>query len=49
MIPVKETKLQIRFALAHHDFEKGLNSRAYFKVHNHETGEDLVQDTFTKT
>lgn len=27
---------------AHHDFERGLNSRAYFKLNNHETGEDLV-------
>ncbi len=34
---------------AHHDFQKGLNTRAFFKVGNHATGEDLVQDTFMKT
>ncbi|MES2315741.1 MAG: RNA polymerase sigma factor [Patescibacteria group bacterium] len=41
--------LQARLASAHGDFEKGLNARAYFKVSNHETGEDLVQQTFMKT
>ena len=35
--------------MAHHDFEKGLNSRAFFKVHDHALGEDLVQNTFMKT
>jgi len=35
--------------IAHHDYEKGLNARAFFKVSNHELGEDLVQDTFMKT
>jgi RNA polymerase sigma-70 factor, ECF subfamily len=34
---------------AHHDFEKGLNARAYFKTHNTEMCGDLVQDTFLKT
>ena len=34
---------------AHNDFSKGLNTRAYFKVHDHDLGEDLVQDTFMKT
>jgi len=34
---------------AHHDFEKGLNSHAYFKVSDHAIGEDLVQETFMKT
>ncbi|MFA6353420.1 MAG: RNA polymerase sigma factor [Candidatus Paceibacterota bacterium] len=34
---------------AHNNFEKGLNARAYFKLSNHETGEDLVQHTFMKT
>ncbi|OHA46927.1 MAG: hypothetical protein A2541_00045 [Candidatus Taylorbacteria bacterium RIFOXYD2_FULL_36_9] len=34
---------------AHHDHEKGLNLRAFFKVNNHDLGEDLVQDTFLKT
>ena len=35
--------------MAHHDYEKGLNARAFFKVNNHDLGEDLVQDTFIKT
>ena len=35
--------------LAHHDYEKGLNLHSFFKVSNHEIGEDLVQDTFMKT
>ncbi|MEY2664219.1 MAG: hypothetical protein RIT04_27 [Candidatus Parcubacteria bacterium] len=34
---------------AHNDYQKGLNSHAFFKIHNHETGEDLVQNTFIKT
>ena len=35
--------------VAHHDFEKGLNTRAFFKVGDRALGEDLVQDTFLKT
>jgi RNA polymerase sigma-70 factor (ECF subfamily) len=35
--------------VAYHDYEKGLNARAFFKVSNHAIGEDLVQDTFIKT
>lgn len=34
---------------AHTDFGKGLNSHAFFKVHDKTTSEDLVQDTFLKT
>jgi len=34
---------------AHHDYERGMNSYAFFKTHNHATGQDLVQNTFTKT
>ncbi|MHB8651936.1 MAG: RNA polymerase sigma factor [Minisyncoccota bacterium] len=34
---------------AYHDHAKGLNTHAFFKVHNIETSNDLVQDTFTKT
>ena len=34
---------------AHNDFEKGMHSYAFFKTSNHETGEDLVQNTFLKT
>ena len=49
MTTAQETKLQTTLTLAHHDFERGLNACAFFKTHNHDTGEDLVQDTFMKT
>ncbi|MFA6077762.1 MAG: RNA polymerase sigma factor [Candidatus Paceibacterota bacterium] len=46
----KETAQQQRaLTLAHGEYEKGLNSHAFFKTHSHEIGEDLVQDTFMKT
>jgi len=46
----KENKLfQEILTTAHNDYEKGLNKRAFFKVSNHEVGEDLVQQTFMKT
>lgn len=35
--------------MAHHDYNKGLNSYAFLKVHDHDIGEGLVQDTFMKT
>ena len=44
-----QTPTDILLTTAYHDYSKGLNLRAYFKVHNHELGEDLVQDTFAKT
>jgi RNA polymerase sigma-70 factor (ECF subfamily) len=44
-----EKKLQDILTVAHHDYEKGLNARAFFKVSNHAVGQDLVQDTFIKT
>lgn len=37
------------FAVAHQDYEKKLNLHAFFKVHDHATSDDLVQDTFMKT
>ena len=49
MTPKQEAARHAAFTLAHHDFEDGLNKHAYFKLNNHATGEDLVQDTFTKT
>jgi RNA polymerase sigma-70 factor (ECF subfamily) len=45
----QETQQQAVLTVAHQDYAKGLNLYAFFKVHNHATGEDLVQDTFTKT
>lgn len=35
--------------LAHFNFQKELNSHAFFKINNHSLGEDLVQETFKKT
>ena len=49
MTPVEEAKQRVILALAHHDFEKGLNLHAFFKLSNHGMGEDLVQETFIKT
>jgi RNA polymerase sigma-70 factor (ECF subfamily) len=34
---------------AYNDYNKALNSYAFFKVHNRELSKDLVQDTFIKT
>ena len=34
---------------AHHDYEKGLNKHAFFKISNRGVSEELVQDTFIKT
>lgn len=49
MTPKQEEKIREILTGAHHDFDKGLNARAFFKVNNRETSEDLVQDTFVKT
>lgn len=49
MTPEQEAQMQLVLTVAHNDFEKGLNARAFFKVNNHQTGEDLVQETFMKT
>jgi RNA polymerase sigma-70 factor (ECF subfamily) len=45
----QKIKRQLILTLAHNDFEKGLNRHAFFKVHDHQISEDLVQDTFLKT
>ena len=49
MTQIQQTKQEEIIILAHHNFEKGLNSHAYFKIHDHAVGEDMVQDTFLKT
>lgn len=50
MTTLKQTsQRQAILILAHHNYEKGLNAHAFFKIHNHEIGEDMVQDTFLKT
>lgn len=45
----KTKKLSKLLTATHFNFNKALNAHAFFKLHNHETGEDLVQDTFIKT
>ncbi len=35
--------------VAHHDFNKVLRTHAFFKVHDRQLSEDLVQDAFMKT
>lgn len=47
--PKRKKRLQGVLTIAHNDYEKGLNARAFFKVSNHQAGEDLVQQTFMKT
>lgn len=49
MTPDQKIERQEILTGAYHDYEKGLNLHAFFKVHNHALGEDLVQDTFLKT
>ncbi len=44
-----DTKLDSEMTAAHTSYEKGLSAHAFFKVHNRETSEDLVQNTFLKT
>ncbi len=47
----KKESLELKntFDVAHHDYEKGLNSYAFFKTNDRALGENLVQDTFMKT
>ncbi len=49
MTPKKEAKQRAVLTLAHQTHEKALNSHAFFKIHNHAIGEDMVQETFMKT
>lgn len=45
----QETELQAALTVAHHDYEKGLNIHAFFRVPDRTISEDLVQGTFMKT
>lgn len=49
MTPKQKNEREGILTAAHHDYERGMNSYAFFKTHNHTTGKDLVQDTFIKT
>jgi RNA polymerase sigma-70 factor (ECF subfamily) len=49
MTPKQEAQKQKMLTTAHQDYGKGLRLYAFFKVRDHATSEDLVQDTFIKT
>jgi RNA polymerase sigma-70 factor (ECF subfamily) len=49
MTPIQETEQRAILSLAHFNFQKGLNARAFFKVGDHGAGQELVQETFMKT
>lgn len=49
LTPKQVIRQQAVLALAHHDYEKGLNVRSFFKVPDRAISEDLVQETFMKT
>ncbi|MFA6495117.1 MAG: hypothetical protein WC246_02185 [Candidatus Paceibacterota bacterium] len=49
MTPEEEKDQKTQLTTAHHDYEKGLSLRAFLKVHNRATSQDLVQSTFMKT
>ena len=49
MTEPEEKMEQAILTTAHFDYQKGLNARAFFKIHDHNIGEDMVQDTFMRT
>ena len=49
MTKKQSTENRSELTTAHHDYAKGLNSYAFFKMHDMAMSQDLVQDTFTKT
>lgn len=49
MTSKQNIRLQTLLTVAHHDYHQGLNSHAFFKIHDRAMGEDMVQDTFLKT
>lgn len=49
MTPKQKKQRQVILAGAHHDYQKGLNAHAFFKVNDRAISEGLVQDAFMKT
>ncbi|MEK7643086.1 MAG: RNA polymerase sigma factor [Patescibacteria group bacterium] len=49
MTPKQEVQRKAILVMTHHDYGRALNTHAFFKIHDHTVGEDLVQDTFIKT
>jgi RNA polymerase sigma-70 factor (ECF subfamily) len=49
MTKKKKASIESVLTIAHQDYERVLRSYALSRVHNRDTSEDLVQDTFIKT
>jgi RNA polymerase sigma-70 factor, ECF subfamily len=49
MTPKQNIERQEILTVAHYEFEKGLNARAFFKLNDRALGEGIVQETFMKT
>ncbi len=49
MTPKQSAQRQETLTTTSHDYGKGLRLYAFFRVRDHATSEDLVQDTFIKT
>lgn len=49
MTPKQKKERATVLTTAYRDYEKGMDSYAFFKVNNHAVSEDLVQETFIKT
>ncbi|MFA7252508.1 MAG: RNA polymerase sigma factor [Candidatus Paceibacterota bacterium] len=49
MTPKQTIDQQEILTIAHRDFQKGLNARAFFKLSDHALSESMVQETFMKT
>lgn len=47
--PKQKTQRGEILTQAHQDYAKGMTSHSFFKVNNHATSDDLVQETFIKT
>lgn len=45
----QETRQQTVLTAAHSDYQKALNTHAFFRTHDRAMSKDLVQDTFAKT
>ena len=49
MTPTQKIEINNAITTAYQDFGKDLKKHSFFKVHNHQLSEDLVQDTYMKT
>lgn len=45
----QEKEMGATITAAYEDYEKGMVKHSFFRVHNHELSDDLVQGTFMKT